>query len=566
MVGCSFFKPEQMQTHLTNNKKQLSEKDRREYKHIFTEALKQKMLGNYKEAYTLLNECIEINPKSSASKYEAGAIAYILKDRDVAIKFSKEAINLNKKNKWYKIQLAKIYYREGLFDKAIKVYKQLSRENPREMDFLYQLGEIYSNTEKYSEAIDVYNKIQEKTGTLNENVCLAKVHIYMLQNKKDKAYKELQNLIDTFPNEYRYAGRLAELYTENEEYEKAEKIYTNLLKYDNTNGLILLSVSNFYTKINNKEKSFKYLKKAFVNKELDINTKVLVLIQHIQNENENSSGEKTYSLISLLIENHPNEAIVHDIYANYLIKEKQYKQARSQIRQALSLDKSKYDLWEQLMRLELELEDFNAMFEESKEAIEYFPNQALCYFFNGYSAFQIGKYKEASVSLNDGVDLVLDNNDLKIQFYTFIGETYSKLKDYEQADEAFDEGLLIEPNNKQILNNYSYYLANRGEKLKYAEEMIVRCLELEPDNVTYLDTYAWILYRAKKFEKALETMQKAIELGGKNRPVILEHYGDILYKSGSAKQAVVQWNKALELGSNSEKLKQKAEQGSLLED
>ena len=68
------------------------------------------------------------------------------------------------------------------------------------------------------------------------------------------------------------------------------------------------------------------------------------------------------------------------------------------------------------INFELELKDNEALFSESKEAMELFPTQAGFYYFNGYAALQLKKYKEASESLEAGKAMVIDNKELEAGF------------------------------------------------------------------------------------------------------------------------------------------------------
>jgi tetratricopeptide (TPR) repeat protein len=116
-----------------------------------------------------------------------------------------------------------------------------------------------------------------------------------------------------------------------------------------------------------------------------------------------------------------------------------------------------------------------------------------------------------------------------------------------------------------VLNNYSYYLSLRSQKLEKAEEMSRRAVNTEPDSPTYLDTYAWVLYKRQNFEEALKWMQFALNNGGDKEPVILEHFGDILFRLGREKEALEYWKQAQSLGEGSEFLAEKVKTGNLIE-
>jgi predicted Zn-dependent protease len=106
------------------------------------------------------------------------------------------------------------------------------------------------------------------------------------------------------------------------------------------------------------------------------------------------------------------------------------------------------------------------------------------------------------------------------------------------------------------MNNYSYYLALRKEKLDRAEELSSRLFKKFPGNGTYADTYAWVLFAREKFREAAKVLEPVIQ-GGNASGTHLEHYGDILFRLGETDKAVKQWELALSLNSRNEPLRKK---------
>jgi Tfp pilus assembly protein PilF len=107
------------------------------------------------------------------------------------------------------------------------------------------------------------------------------------------------------------------------------------------------------------------------------------------------------------------------------------------------------------------------------------------------------------------------------------------------------------------LNNYSYYLAERGEKLSDAKRWSKKAIDNNPDNATFLDTYAWVLFRIGAFEEAEKYILIAIEKGGKNDPEVNEHAGDILAALNSKEMARAYYQKAIMVGGDRQKLEGK---------
>jgi tetratricopeptide (TPR) repeat protein len=552
--------------HTSNNSNAVPEKDNaREFNFTFIEAEKQKMLGNFDDASLFYEKCKSIDPKSAVIYYELATL-YIQKEQyDKAIEEAKTAVKLSPQNSWYKALLAVLYKQTNNPNDAILVYKELTKENSDRIDFLYDLANLYSDVKKYDDAIKTYNLIESNYG-LNETISLEKERIYYLTGDKNKANSEIQKLIDSNPTEIRYWGMLAESYVNDNEFEKAKETYQQMLKVDSANGLVHLSLADFYRITKDYDKSFQELKLAFASQDVEIDVKIKMLISFLSYSNESAElKNQSYELLNILLETHPDDPKTHTLYADFLIRDKKNQEAREQLRLVIKNEKSKYLIWEQLLLIENDLNDYTDMYNESDEALQYFPNQPVLYYFKGLASIQLKKTEEAIPTLKTGIDLVTDNPSLKADMYSLLGDAYHKTGKMKESDDAMEQVLKLDKGNKIVLNNYSYYLSLRGDSLDKAERMSLVCVELEPLNSTYIDTYAWVLFKQNKFDKALIEIEKAYNNGGNRSAVIVEHYGDILFKLGQTESAIEKWNEAIKLGKGSEFLEKKVTQKTLIE-
>jgi Tfp pilus assembly protein PilF len=340
--------------------------------------------------------------------------------------------------------------------------------------------------------------------------------------------------------------------------DKALQAYQDLLKVDPDNAYVHLSLADYYRNQKQNEKAFEEIRIAFRSKELDIDTKVKILLSYYSvTEQYPELKPDADELCKIIVEVHPDEAKAFSIYGDFLYRDKKMEEARVQYRKAIALDKEKYALWNQLLVIESELNDYAAMEKESSEAMEYFPGQSLPYFFNGAAKIQLKKYKEAVEVLTEGKEFVYDNKPLLAQFYANIGDAQNQLKNHEASDAAYDKALEIDPGNVYVLNNYAYYLSLRNKNLEKAEEMSRKSNELQPGVNSYQDTYGWILYQMKRYPEAKEWIGKAIENGGRSSGTLLEHYGDILYQLGEPDKALEYWKDAKKAGGGSDLLDKK---------
>ena len=147
------------------------------------------------------------------------------------------------------------------------------------------------------------------------------------------------------------------------------------------------------------------------------------------------------------------------------------------------------------------------------------------------------------------------DEDSAIRLLFALGSTYERKGDIPEAVKTFE--LIIEkrPEHDPSLNYLGYMLADRGERLEYAKELIERALAISSENAAYIDSYGWVLYRMGLYDEALEHLKKAVSLD--NDPVILDHLGDACKAAGNLEEARKWWLKALEKESDNAVIQRK---------
>jgi tetratricopeptide (TPR) repeat protein len=231
----------------------------------------------------------------------------------------------------------------------------------------------------------------------------------------------------------------------------------------------------------------------------------------------------------------------------------------------LKLNSQVYQIWEQLVRIDLSLDDSKQAIKDGDEALAIFPNQAALYLYTGIAYTQFKNHEKAITYFTNAVSLETENTEILGQIFSSLGDSYHALKKHKESDHAFDKSLKYLPDNSFTLNNYAYYLSLRGENLDKAEEMSRRSNELVPNNSSSLDTYAWILFRLKKYTEAKVWIEKAIAVDKSGSDVLIEHYGDILFFVGEKTNALIQWEKAKTSGSKSTILDRKINEKKYIE-
>ena len=543
----------------------LTEDQQNEFEYLFIEGLKQKKLGNLSNAVSIFSRCLEIDPNSAVAMYEMANLHYANKDLTSAALLLEKATWIDGSNKWYKLLLVQVYQQRKQYDEAAALYDQLCRIEPENMEFLYSKAVLFGLAEKFQEAIDVYNELENIIG-LSDQISVAKQQIYMSWGKPDKALDEINRLIDSNPDEPQYYGLLAELYQTQGDKENALKYFKKILEIDPDNGFVHFSLAGFYQVEGDFVTAFEHIKKAFKNEELEADTKIqYYMMQTADPENSDWTDAQIEEMLAILFEEYPDDNRMFTIYADYFIRQNKLTEARDYLRKYLETDSSSFVIWQQLMFVSNDLHDFQTLYDDSKKAIELFPNQALSYGLHAVAALQLEKYEDALKTLDEGEPYLLDNQFLKTQFQIYRAEANYKLGRVEAAFKAFDEVVKLDPDNFMALNNYAYYLSLRGKDLDKAERLSNRVVQANPTNPTYLDTHAWVLFKRKDFSLAKFYIETALENGGDDNAVLVEHYGDILYMLGEKDKALENWKKALDMGDGSTVLEQKIKESRFIE-
>lgn len=550
---------------VSSNKKELSEEERMNLTYLFYNANKQKLTGNIDKAEELFAQCIRIDGSNDASMYELAQIYAGKKKYNDALFFIRSAAEIKPKNNWYKMLLAEILQQTGKYNEAVMVYENLVKENPQKIDYYFSWANALLFAGKTEEAIKVFDKIEEQIGVEKELI-IQKERLYLKLGKTDKAAAEVEKLIAQNPNDLGAYSLLVELYQANGMKEKAFETIKRMQAIKADDPHVYLALAEYYRSNNEKEKSFEQLKLAFSSPDLESEVKFRILTSYvplIQQDTEMLAQSLT--LGKLMTEAHPREALAHALYGDFLSLAKKSAEARDEYYTAISLDNKNEMVWINFLIVLSELNENDSLLNKSEEALSLFPNNPAFYLFNGTAKYFKKMYDEAVKTFLTGSKLVVDNDPQLFEFYSRIGDCYHELKNHIESDKYYEKAITINPKNAYTLNNYAYYLSERGEHLDKAESMSKLSNEIMPNQASFQDTYAWIFYKLGKFKDAKEWLEKAMSNGGDKNGTILEHYGDVLFKLGDITNAIEYWNKAKLAGDASDLLDKKIADKKLIE-
>lgn len=512
---------------------------------LYLDALKQSTIGNTEAALDLYFKLIEMDPNHAVAYYEIARLQVAKNKYRNAIVFAEKAVQILPENQYYKVLLADIYQLNGLYDKASEIYADLAKQYPSNMEYTYEWANSYIYQGNIKKAITVYDLLEKRVG-INDETSMLKYNMYKSTGDLKSAIGEIEKLSNQYPREIKYLEILAEDAMNRKDYKKALVYYQKILQVNPEDPYVNISLSDYYRKIEDYPQAFAYLAKGIENPNLDFQTKWNVLSVYAQYLNLSKDlKQQAEELFKLMLKAHPKEVTAHHLYGRFLLRQDRYKEAADVFSYSLSLDSSIYPVWETLLLAYHVLGDTSQLLDVSRRAAQLFPEQALLYFYPALIYYQQEQYDsvislaEKTLKLNQKANLAIETETLSL-----LADAYYQTRNYEKSFQTFGRLLLLDSENKYVINNYAYYLSLQKTDLDEAEKMIRELCKKEPDNPTFLDTFAWVLFQKGEYKEAETLLKRAMQNGGWSDAAVLEHYGDVLFKIGRLDAALEYWQKA----------------------
>ncbi len=530
-----------------------------DYQYALIEAVKQKNLGNLSEAVKLYKLVIQNKPDCDVAYYELGTIYLMTNQVETALDYLARAFRLDPDNEWYTYAYLNALGGAESYETMLEIIHDKIRKFPEEVEWEFQLANVLYMQGKSRKSIRILEKIEKDRG-FSEKVTLLKASIYESEEQYDLAKQEIDKVMNLFPEAVQFRVVAAELCMKNGEEDAAASYYMEILEIDSTNIFALTNLTDYYRKKGDYKNSIHYLARSFRSSQIDVKRKLAILSYYLSEEEYLAKyRDELKSLLDVFLEEHPDEPEAWLLATDFYIDGKEFEKAFFQLKRYLDLKEGNYPVYMQAVLLANAASLNEEMIQTTNKALEIYPDSSDLLFFRGIGYYELGRYKELVENFRNVSYASFSADEYASQSKMLVAEAYYRLGEYQTSDSIFEQLITDEPENYMVLNNYSFYLAERGEKLGMAKQWSLQTILTNPENATFLDTYAWILYKLEEFEEAERYILEAISKGGENDPEINEHAGDIQVALSSFEIARSYYEKAILLGGERTRIEKKIE-------
>jgi tetratricopeptide (TPR) repeat protein len=140
-----------------------------------------------------------------------------------------------------------------------------------------------------------------------------------------------------------------------------------------------------------------------------------------------------------------------------------------------------------------------------------------------------------------------------------LGALLERTGRFAEAEVQLRQSMRLNPHAAEAFNYLGYSLADRGERLEEALDLIRKALAIDPWNGAYLDSLGWTFFRLQRLDDARDPLDRAVREFPRD-PTVLEHLGDYYDQSGDPIRAKTYWKRALDAGPETPKAKEALQQ------
>ncbi len=547
-----------------DEKKEVTKYERANAEYLLIDAQKYLLLEDYEKAEAFLRQSLDVDPKNHAAHFKLAELYFTTNETDKGLDEITAALNLVKGNKYYYLLAARLYKQKNDLRSVAKSYEDMIANTNDYHDYLLDLADTYSALNEPEKAISTIEILESKFGK-NGRFTLQKVSLLISSGREADAIDLVKELIDSGVDDESFVLEYANLVSTHRSVQEA----IDFLEPRERTGKLDLFLVQLYIGINATDKAIRLMKDSFVDPNLPIENKLTMVNDLLSQKDFREYGSTIISLQNSLEQIHPDNALVLEMSGRLygelarvnpeMRSEYRRKEIESLIK-VKDLNPSDFQVWNRILSAEYENESWNELAEHSNEALDFYPNQGLFYFYNGAASLKLGQLEEASTSLNQGSKLAFSNPLLKSRIDGKYAEVLLAEGDLNAALQKFQQILHSENVHPEVLNTYSFQLALRELDLTKALDISKQLIGIDPTSYSSIYTRGFVLFKAKEFEEARSIIEGKIKdsesgITGK----VLELYGDVLFKLDLTELALEQWQKAKSLGGTSDKIDQKIE-------
>jgi tetratricopeptide (TPR) repeat protein len=343
--------------------------------------------------------------------------------------------NVNKmdpKNRWAWVGMYDVCYETKDFNKAIPIVEKLVEFKE---DYKEDLTSLYMSTQQFDKALELINELNDKYGKTDKR------ELYKADILKDAKYQsaEKNNLLDQIrknPKDESNYIALIYMYSQSNQEEKAMEIAKKLEAAIPTSDWAQVSLFKFHLNNNDGDNAVKAMNVVLPSKKIDQKIKHRMLNEFLIFAKNNPKYEADLDKAISYFDNDKDIKVAKEIGKFYYSKSN-WEKAIKYFEMHLKSIEDDVEIQQLLLQAYTEKQQFEELAKKAENLTQFFPTQPQFYYYAGLANNQLKNFKKAADQLESGLDFVIDDTALEINFNIQLGEAYNGLGDMKKKEKYF---------------------------------------------------------------------------------------------------------------------------------
>ena len=409
--------------------------DTDQFQELFYESLLQKGIENYDKAIVALDKAMKLKPSDATVNFELGKNYLALKEYKNAYNSFENATKIDPKNKWFWVGMYDVCYETKNFKQGIIVINKLIEFDPK---YKEDLTSLYMGTNQFEKALLLIQDLDETIGKTDRR------ELYKSQILSEGKFQniEITNLvsqIEKYPNEESNYLSLIFLYSKNNEDAKAFEIVKKLEKAIPNSVWAQVTLFKNYLDANDGPKAINAMNTVLASSKIDSKIKHRILNEFLIFSDKNPQYSADLEKAVGYFDNDKSVDVNKEI-GKFFHAKKQLEKAIKYYEKSIN-NRSEEAIETNFLLLQAytEMKQFEMVAKKALLMLETFPTQPQFYYYAGLANNQLQEFKKAKDILEMGMDYVVENKELEINFNIQLGEAYNGLGDFKKKELFFSK-------------------------------------------------------------------------------------------------------------------------------
>ncbi len=374
------------------------------------------------------------------------------------------------------LKLTQLYRQKDNEEKLKEVIALCSqRDRKNQLNYQWEFATWLFQNQKYSQAEKVLSSIYDSEPQKHSAALVLMAEIWQLTDRKDLILGAYEKHYQKFTKDLKIAGKLADLYLANQDYQKAVPVMEQIADYGPYDMQLLFRLSGLYIQLANYSAAIEVLNRLLEKNHQHHDRIHWTLATVYQQRNDSTSALRHLQAIEP-----ESEFYLHA----------QEQMVKTYLKLAVSDPK-----WEKFAE--------QSIASLTKEPHLFFSaqlNLALYYY------EQKNEVDDAIVALEK-----IEKSELfTLNHRLFLASLYDQNQDYQKFDALMKPALKADPHNPEVLNLIGYsHLEREDGDLILAGRYLALAYSLSPESAHIQDSWGWYLYKKGKLSEALALLEQA---------------------------------------------------------